>query len=76
MNAKGWTLVATVLASGIVFLDLTVVNVALPRIGREVPSTLFGVLEGQSYAALLATGAAANAIGIRNPVSPGETPPA
>ena len=49
MSAKGWTLVATVLASGIVFLDSTVVNVALPRIGREVPSTLFGVLEGQSY---------------------------
>jgi len=38
-----------VLASGIVFLDSTVVNVALPRIGQEVPSTLFGVLEGQSY---------------------------
>ena len=37
------------LASGIVFLDSTVVNVALPRIGRELPSTLFGVLEGQSY---------------------------
>ena len=37
------------LASGIVFLDSTVVNVALPRIGQEVPSTLFGVLEGQSY---------------------------
>src|SRR5439155_3243973 len=25
------------------------VNVALPKIGRELPSTLFGVLEGQSY---------------------------
>ena len=44
-----WTLLATVLASGTVFLDSTVVNVALPRIGRELPSTLFGVLEGQSY---------------------------
>ena len=49
MSAKGWTLLATVLASGIVFLDSTVVNVALPRIGQELPSTLFGVLEGQSY---------------------------
>ena len=49
MSSKGWTLVATVLASGIVFLDSTIVNVALPRIGREVPSTLFAVLEGQSY---------------------------
>ena len=25
------------------------VNVALPRIGRELPSSVFGVLEGQSY---------------------------
>ncbi len=49
MSSKGWTLLATVLASGIVFLDSTVVNVALPRIGIEVPSTLFAVLEGQSY---------------------------
>jgi len=49
VSAKAWTLLATVLASSIVFLDSTVVNVALPRIGREVPSTLFGVLEGQSY---------------------------
>jgi EmrB/QacA subfamily drug resistance transporter len=32
-----------------VFLDATVVNVALPRIGRELPHTLFGVLEGQTY---------------------------
>ena len=37
------------LASGIVFLDSTIVNVALPRIGSELPSTMFGVLEGQSY---------------------------
>ena len=32
-----------------VFLDSTVVTVALPRIGRELPTSLFGVLEGQSY---------------------------
>ncbi|HEV2250367.1 MAG TPA: MFS transporter [Candidatus Limnocylindria bacterium] len=44
-----WTLVAAILGSGIVFLDSTVVNVALPKIGRELPSGLFGVLEGQSY---------------------------
>jgi len=44
-----WTLTAAVLGSGIVFLDSTVVNVALPRIGRELPTSLFGVLEGQSY---------------------------
>ena len=44
-----WTLIAAILGSGIVFLDSTVVNVALPRIGRELPSGPFGVLEGQSY---------------------------
>jgi EmrB/QacA subfamily drug resistance transporter len=44
-----WTLVATVLASGVVFLDSTIVNVALPRIGQELESSLFGVLEAQSY---------------------------
>jgi MFS family permease len=30
-----WVLFATVLASGMTFLDATVVNLALPRIGRE-----------------------------------------
>ena len=40
---------AAALGSGIVFLDSTVVNVALPQIGRELPSTFLGVLEGQSY---------------------------
>ena len=44
-----WTLVATVLASATVFLDATVVNVALPRMGRELPHSLVGVLEGQTY---------------------------
>jgi len=48
-RTQRWTLVATVLASATVFLDATVVNVALPRIGRELPHTLFGVLEGQTY---------------------------
>lgn len=44
-----WTLVATIIGSGAVFLDGTVVNVALPRIGRELPATVVGVLEGQTY---------------------------
>ncbi|MGH9053140.1 MAG: MFS transporter [Acidimicrobiia bacterium] len=48
-NLKRWTLVATILGSGMVFLDGTVVTVALERIGRELPSTYFGVLEGQSF---------------------------
>lgn len=48
-SAKTWTLVAAILGSGIVYLDSTIVVVALPRIGRELPTHLFGVLEGQSY---------------------------
>jgi EmrB/QacA subfamily drug resistance transporter len=44
-----WTLVATIIGSGAVFLDGTVVNAALPRIGRELPATMVGVLEGQTY---------------------------
>jgi EmrB/QacA subfamily drug resistance transporter len=49
MSTKRWILVAAVLGSGIVFLDSTVVNVALPRIGRDLPRLFLGVLEGQSY---------------------------
>jgi EmrB/QacA subfamily drug resistance transporter len=44
-----WTLVATVIGSGTVFLDGTIVNVALPRIGTELPATIVSVLEGQTY---------------------------
>src|SRR5713226_7438292 len=49
MTTKGGTLLAAVVGSAIVFVDSTVVNVALPKIGQELPSGLFGVLEGQSY---------------------------
>ena len=49
MSTKRWILVAAVLGSGIVFLDSTVVTVALPRMGRELPRSFLGVLEGQSY---------------------------
>lgn len=44
-----WTMVAAILGSSIVFLDGTVVNVALPKIGKELPATVIGVLEGQTY---------------------------
>lgn len=44
-----WTLIATIIGSGAVFLDGTIVNVALPRIGQELPATVVGVLEGQTY---------------------------
>src|SRR6202171_2596245 len=49
MTMKRWILVAAVLGSGIVFLGSTVVNVALRRIGRELPRSFLGLLEGQSY---------------------------
>jgi len=49
MTKKRWILVAAVLGSGIVFLDSTVVNVALPRMGRDLSRSFLGVLEGQSY---------------------------
>ena len=50
MNSRArWTLIAAVLGSSIVFVDSSVVTVALPRIGRELPTTIFGVLEGQLY---------------------------
>ena len=44
-----WTLIAAVLGSSIVFVDSSVVTVALPKIGRELPTTVLGVLEGQLY---------------------------
>ncbi|TMG66184.1 MAG: MFS transporter [Chloroflexi bacterium] len=49
MSRSRWILAAAVLGSGIVFLDSTVVNVALPRIGRDLSRSFLGVLEGQSY---------------------------
>ena len=49
MTRKTGTLVAAILGSGIVSLDASVVTVALPRIGQELPTRLLGVLEGQSY---------------------------
>jgi EmrB/QacA subfamily drug resistance transporter len=44
-----WILTSVVLAAGIVFLDTTIVNVALARIGEDLPATLIGTLEGQAY---------------------------
>ncbi len=46
-----WTMFAAILGSAVVFLDGTIVNVALPRIGRELPADLVSVLEGQTYVA-------------------------
>lgn len=75
MSRRSWTLVAVVLGSAIVFLDSTIVNVALKAIGEQLPSTVVGVLEGESYvvngylltvsALLILAGALADAFGRR-----------
>jgi EmrB/QacA subfamily drug resistance transporter len=44
-----WTLVCTVIGSGTVLLDGTIVNTALRHIGQDLPGSLIGVLEGQAY---------------------------
>jgi EmrB/QacA subfamily drug resistance transporter len=44
-----WTMLAAILGSSVVFLDSTIVNIALPRIGQELQASLLGVLEGQTY---------------------------
>jgi EmrB/QacA subfamily drug resistance transporter len=49
MQRRSLALAAVVLGSGIVFLDSTVVNVALKAIGNDLHPTLVTVLEGQSY---------------------------
>jgi EmrB/QacA subfamily drug resistance transporter len=75
VDRRTGTLVATILGSGVVFLDGTVVNVALPRIGLDLPSRSIGILEGQAYvynaylvslvALLIIAGALADAYGRR-----------
>jgi len=75
MSRRGWTLAAVVLGSSIVFLDTTIVNVALKSIGEQLPASLVGVLEGESYivngylltlsALLILAGALADAYGRR-----------
>ncbi|HYT80950.1 MAG TPA: MFS transporter [Actinomycetota bacterium] len=46
---KRWTLVAAVLGSGIVFLDSTVVNVALPKIGEQLQSGLLSKFAAENF---------------------------
>lgn len=46
---KRWTLAAAVLGSGIVFLDSTVVNVALPKIGDELQSRFLGKFAAENF---------------------------
>lgn len=71
----GWVLFAVVLGSGVVFLDATVVTVALQTIGRDLPASMLGRLEGLTYvtsgylvvlaALLVLAGALGDAIGRR-----------
>ena len=49
MSRRFWILVAVVLASAVVFLDSTIVNVALPQIARDLDSSFFTDLEAQAY---------------------------
>jgi EmrB/QacA subfamily drug resistance transporter len=49
-QAQRWSMTAAILGSGMVFLDSTVMNLALPRIGKELPATIVSTLEGQTYA--------------------------
>ena len=48
-SRQRWTLICTVIGSGAVFLDSTIVNAALKHIGQEMPGSFIGVLEGQAY---------------------------
>ena len=47
-RTQRWTLIAAIIGSGVVFLDGTIVNLALRAIGK-LPTTFLGVLEGQNY---------------------------
>lgn len=49
MSQRQRVLLATILGSSIVFLDSTIVNVALDTIGRRLPTTMVGRLEGLTY---------------------------
>jgi EmrB/QacA subfamily drug resistance transporter len=49
VNQRTAVLVSTILGSAIVFLDGTIVNVALDSIGRELPTTFVARLEGLTY---------------------------
>lgn len=49
MSTRVGTLTAVILGSAIVFLDGTIVNVAVETIGRELPATFVGRVEGLTY---------------------------
>ena len=48
-STQRWSMLAAILGSAIVFLDGTIVNVGLAKIGAQLPATLVGRLEGLTY---------------------------
>jgi hypothetical protein len=69
-----WTLICTVIGSGAVFLDGTIVKAALKHLGQELPGSIISVLEGQAYIvggylAVLAVGAFISWYGLREGVA-------
>jgi EmrB/QacA subfamily drug resistance transporter len=48
-STQRWSMVAAILGSAIVFLDGTIVNVGLAKIGDSLPSSILGRLEGLTY---------------------------
>ena len=48
-TTQRWTLLAAILGSSIVFLDATIVNIALPIIGNQLDASIVGRFEGQTY---------------------------
>ncbi len=49
-SSQRWTMLAVILGSPTVFLDGTVINLALPKIGEQLPATIVSTLEGRTYA--------------------------
>ncbi len=49
-STQRWTMLAAILGSSMVFLDGTVMALALRRIGEDLPPSLVSTLEGQTYA--------------------------
>lgn len=48
-TSRDVTLPAVILGSSVVFLDASIVNVALEAIGRDLPASMLGRLEGLTY---------------------------
>src|SRR2546423_15722617 len=80
MERKWWTLVAVCVATFMLLLDITIVNVALPDIQRQTGASfdqLQWVVDAYALALaglLLAAGSLADRLRPRHPVPPGPGP--